>query len=98
MPSVISPVEKYYTKQLCVYVLCGSERTHTGLLTAVTFGAKRKKRGFGVRSVEGGSQHFLVIFQFYFNKENVILPLKCNFKIQKIMESLAYFLALRFFN
>lgn len=45
MPSVISPVEKYYTIQLCVYVLCGSERSHTGLLTAVTFGAKRKNDG-----------------------------------------------------
>lgn len=49
-----------------------------------------------VGSAEGGHLHYLVIFQFYFHKENVILPLKCNFKIQKMMESLAYFLARKF--
>ena len=49
-----------------------------------------------VGSAEGGRLHYLVIFQYYFHKENVILSLKCNFKIQKIMESLAYFLAQKF--
>ena len=40
---------------------------------------RKKELGFGgVESVEGGLRHFLVIFQFYFNKENVILLLKCN--------------------
>lgn len=36
---------------------------------------KKKKLGFGgVCSIEGSQPAFLVIFQFYFNKENVILP------------------------
>lgn len=38
----------------------------------------------------------MVTFPFYFNKEKIVLPLKCDFKIQEMVESLASFLALRF--
>lgn len=101
MPGVISPVEKSHAKQLLwAGVLCGSEERPLprlpGFLIVVAFGAKRRNQSLRAGSAEGGRLHYLVIFQFYFHKENVILPLKCNFKIQKIMESLAYFLAQKF--
>lgn len=107
MPSVISPRGKCYIKEICVIVFSvgprgptpphlEDPRPHTGPVTTVTSRGKEKQVGFWLGSIEGESSSFLVIFPFYFNKEKVILPLKCNFKIQKMVESLAYFLTLRF--
>lgn len=48
MPSVLSPVEKYCTKQLWVLVFSVGLRTHPTWLTALTFRAKRKNWGLEV--------------------------------------------------
>ena len=37
---------------------------------------KRPEEALRVGSAEGGRLHYLVIFQLYFHKENVILSLK----------------------
>lgn len=85
---------------LKVCVLCRSERAPPDFETKKKDRRKERKKnklGFrGVQSIEGRQSAFLVIFQFCFNKENVILPLKYDFKIQKITESLAYFLPLKY--
>lgn len=47
-------------------------------------------------SVEGRQSALLGIFPLYFNKGNVVSPLKYRFQIQKLTESLAYFLPLKF--
>ena len=92
-PSVMSPVEEYYTKLFGVFVFREGplQTDNSGYLWG------KKKLGFrDVQSVEGRQSAFLVIFPLYCNKENVILPLKYSFKIQKITQSLAYFPPLKY--